>query len=1097
MPKTLQFRRGSTSELSTVTGAVGELFVDTTKDTVVVMDGTTAGGTPLATETALTTGLASKADSSALTTGLAGKQNSLVSGTSIKTINNQSLLGSGNINITGGGSVPTNVSAFTNDANYATLDQVNQGLASKADTSALTGKQDTLASGTNIKTINNQSILGSGNITITGGGGSADFSAVPEDILPEFSEVYDIGSENKRFFDGYFTNKVDISEATLVASTELVSAAIPAVPASTTTTPVTKTFSFVNGTSYVNGDQVTLYSATAGDEWNTWAAANWNPAKLQGATIVISSLTSNPITTTIIGFVGSGPYYGFSLNGNYQFDSHIVSVDITYNETVTVPGTPEVPAVYEHSLTSNADIVTPRVVSNEAYIGNILYENTTLTPDSTIGQYSDIKGTVTVDGSIVVNDNLEVRNKINVKQQVLSSGEVISLSSTPATPAPITIDQTYAAAHLIQRIYFTTNGNWHTMYFTSVGEAAAFAEKVTSSTMTADFTFQHSTFGQFSCVLNITTWNYPAGGTSIEFIASLVSGTPPWNYNAWDNWVYPWYAVSTLSMVSATFNRILPATYTVEFAREVPVLSTTNIVYKNGQPSVSSLSTMPLENYITVLGGSGFYLNNLEFNSYSNINYIRLSYMGNTQSITAALGAAGTIVFKDLMSNDSWVLQMTGSEYSMPAGGSWIATFNILSASNPSYPTPYSRNQYWTGSSASVTTTVTTSVKDLLSNANVTIPQINKYTSSTTDIRSYFSVGDELSYKPTTTKIVFGDETSILSKAITYNESTGAITYDGLVQAVIINTATNGIYSSNIQGGANASAQAVLLGYNASGAGNSAITIGAGAVGNSNSGVAIGPGASIGGERSIAIGSSVSAGGSNCTYIQGGDNIGGMYHSTVIGMQGTGSSGWMWSNARHVTVLGTQFTYLNSAGDYATIINGGNDTSHMSVGNLIGGSTSFAPMNSHATLKLSCYQYAYVTSTNPLYPQFGYSSQTSVPQQFTTSASTSNSSTLRVDQANNQLVQGKVTLTLQVRNSDAWGIYEISFIARKDMAGSMSIVSQSTTALGNNNAATYWNTPVLHNNSGKLQFQITPTSSLNNQYLTVHVGGDVNVGQAY
>lgn len=50
MAKTLQFRRGTTAELASVTGAEAELFVDTTKDTVVVMDGSTAGGTPLATE---------------------------------------------------------------------------------------------------------------------------------------------------------------------------------------------------------------------------------------------------------------------------------------------------------------------------------------------------------------------------------------------------------------------------------------------------------------------------------------------------------------------------------------------------------------------------------------------------------------------------------------------------------------------------------------------------------------------------------------------------------------------------------------------------------------------------------------------------------------------------------------------------------------------------------------------------------------------------------------------------------------------------------------------------------------------------------------
>lgn len=40
-------------------------------------------------------------------------------------------------------------------------------------TAATSTKQDTLVSGTNIKTINNESILGSGNITIQGGGGKA------------------------------------------------------------------------------------------------------------------------------------------------------------------------------------------------------------------------------------------------------------------------------------------------------------------------------------------------------------------------------------------------------------------------------------------------------------------------------------------------------------------------------------------------------------------------------------------------------------------------------------------------------------------------------------------------------------------------------------------------------------------------------------------------------------------------------------------------------------------------------------------------------------------------------------------------------------
>ena len=43
------------------------------------------------------------------------KQDTLVSGTSIKTINNTSLLGSGNITVGGGGNVPTKTSDLTND----------------------------------------------------------------------------------------------------------------------------------------------------------------------------------------------------------------------------------------------------------------------------------------------------------------------------------------------------------------------------------------------------------------------------------------------------------------------------------------------------------------------------------------------------------------------------------------------------------------------------------------------------------------------------------------------------------------------------------------------------------------------------------------------------------------------------------------------------------------------------------------------------------------------------------------------------------------------------------------------------------------------
>lgn len=48
--RVVQHRRGTTSSLSTILGAPGELFVDTSLVTVVVHDGVTTGGVTLATQ---------------------------------------------------------------------------------------------------------------------------------------------------------------------------------------------------------------------------------------------------------------------------------------------------------------------------------------------------------------------------------------------------------------------------------------------------------------------------------------------------------------------------------------------------------------------------------------------------------------------------------------------------------------------------------------------------------------------------------------------------------------------------------------------------------------------------------------------------------------------------------------------------------------------------------------------------------------------------------------------------------------------------------------------------------------------------------------
>ena len=118
--------------------------------------------------------LATKADASALSS----KQDTLVSGTNIKTINGETILGSGNLVIQSGTSNWDDIQGKPQFAEVATSGNYNDltnkptipdvsGLATKQE---IAGKQDTLVSGTNIKTINGNSVLGAGDITIQAGG---------------------------------------------------------------------------------------------------------------------------------------------------------------------------------------------------------------------------------------------------------------------------------------------------------------------------------------------------------------------------------------------------------------------------------------------------------------------------------------------------------------------------------------------------------------------------------------------------------------------------------------------------------------------------------------------------------------------------------------------------------------------------------------------------------------------------------------------------------------------------------------------------------------------------------------------------------------
>lgn len=106
------------------------------------------------------------------------------------TWNNKSNFSGSYNDLTNKPTIPTKTSELTNDSGYTTFSGSYTDLTDKptipSKTSDLTNdsgfidntyhdssKQDKLVSGTSIKTINNQSLLGSGNINVSGGGGTA------------------------------------------------------------------------------------------------------------------------------------------------------------------------------------------------------------------------------------------------------------------------------------------------------------------------------------------------------------------------------------------------------------------------------------------------------------------------------------------------------------------------------------------------------------------------------------------------------------------------------------------------------------------------------------------------------------------------------------------------------------------------------------------------------------------------------------------------------------------------------------------------------------------------------------------------------------
>ena len=230
-----------------------------------------------------------------LSTALNAKQNVLASGVNIKTINNQSILGSGNLN------------TAPDLSNYATISQLNSGLQ---------GKQNTLsdsATDGNIKKVLGQSLLGTGNIAVNWGDITGTLTS-QGDLKSALDGKQDLISASNKIaasnITGLSTVATTGSYVDLLNKPTLFSGSYndltdkPTIPTSTS--------QLINDSNFITLDDANSIYAQKGFTYtNTWAQYSDNPVKVS---------FMQDYTDTNAGHLADSTFYSLYLD-NFEVDA--------------------------------------------------------------------------------------------------------------------------------------------------------------------------------------------------------------------------------------------------------------------------------------------------------------------------------------------------------------------------------------------------------------------------------------------------------------------------------------------------------------------------------------------------------------------------------------------------------------------------------------------------------------------------------------------------------------------------------------------------------------------------------------------------------
>ena len=132
MPTQVQFRRGTTAQNNSFTGAAGELSVNTSNSTIRVHDGSTAGGSELAT-------VASTSNATNLTTGTLNSARLPTSGVAAATYGNATNIPSFTVDALGRITSASNVAISATVANTQITGLITSGQIASVANTQITG----------------------------------------------------------------------------------------------------------------------------------------------------------------------------------------------------------------------------------------------------------------------------------------------------------------------------------------------------------------------------------------------------------------------------------------------------------------------------------------------------------------------------------------------------------------------------------------------------------------------------------------------------------------------------------------------------------------------------------------------------------------------------------------------------------------------------------------------------------------------------------------------------------------------------------------------------------------------------------------------